>query len=90
MDSCLRRCKTEVDNCQWYSHNGANLDCYLFSTCDQLDESEVDYISGQVECKTSGIVNQPFYIFVHFRVKLKIEFLKKPIDIHNYNAYTGL
>ena len=47
---CLAACKIEND-CEWYSYNEQNEACYLFESCPEIDESEVDFISGQAECE---------------------------------------
>ena len=42
-------CK-ETDQCQWYSFNLATKTCITLETCDELDEADTDFTSGQVQC----------------------------------------
>jgi hypothetical protein len=53
-DTCLQQCKFEVDGCQWISYNGVNQECFTFSSCPTIDESNIDFISSEVGCKLPG------------------------------------
>jgi hypothetical protein len=51
-DSCLTNCKSST-KCQWYSFSAIDHICLLFSTCPVIDESEVEFVSGETGCPTS-------------------------------------
>jgi hypothetical protein len=51
-DSCLKNCKSYT-NCHWYSYKTVNHLCLLLSTCPVIDESEVEFASGETGCPTS-------------------------------------
>ena len=48
-DLCLKACKSE-DLCSYYSFNAENGFCLLFKTCPLFDETDTDYVSGNVIC----------------------------------------
>ena len=55
-DICQSLC-FNTESCQWYSFNKKQKSCFLLEACSVLDESFVDFLSGQVECfKSNGKV----------------------------------
>lgn len=48
-DLCLAFCKTQY-TCEWWSYNMKSGGCELFKSCHTIDETQVDYVTGQVSC----------------------------------------
>ena len=48
---CLQICK-ETDICLWYSFSLASQTCITLENCDNLDEADSEFISGQVHCNS--------------------------------------
>ena len=47
-NSCLNLCKS-YDDCNWFSFNTVEEDCYLFRECPVIEEYPV-FVTGQKEC----------------------------------------
>ena len=54
-DQCLNACKDE-ELCSYFSYNSDNGFCLLFQTCPLLDETDTDYVSGNVVCDYNDLI----------------------------------
>ena len=57
-DACLQSCKNSP-GCGWYSYNAETTICLEFATCNEVDSSSTDFISGQVSCEITTTIEPP-------------------------------
>ena len=49
--ACQDECKKQ-ETCLWYSYGKTSRICFVFETCPNVDESQLDFVTGQPFCET--------------------------------------
>ena len=57
-DDCLSKCQ-DTEGCEWYSYHISMKNCFLFTTCPTIDETLVDFTSGQKTCQLGTTTPMP-------------------------------
>ena len=70
-DQCLNACKDE-ELCSYFSYNADNGFCFLFQTCPLVDETDTDYVSGNVVCDYNNVISKyNSKLFINTKVQHK-------------------